>query len=232
MRHPDTRACLSKRAVAAARLSLVAYLLWLCCNVQAAASNPCGELHDGHYGPYDYRTQKAPLRIVESSHFGPSIEALIGSEWNLAGNLNYTLKSAPNHHRALHALVRFGEKFRSTQTEHLEFSIECYFDRAIRFRPDDRIVRSLYARYLGKLGRKQAAIEQLQAATILAEDDGFSHYNIGLVYAELGEYDRAAEQARRAQALGFERPELIEQLKRANRWPAADPAAPASAASR
>lgn len=174
----------------------------------------CGEIYTRHYGPYDYRTERDRLRIVEEAHFSPQIQALAGSEWDLAGNLNYTLKSAPNHHRALVAVVRFGEKFKSEQTEHLEFPIECYFNRALRFRPDDTVVRALYAQYLGKRGRKADAIQQLDAAIPLAVENPLSQYNIGLVFFELKEYQRALQQAQRAREMGFERPELMEQLRK------------------
>lgn len=183
------------------------------------SNNPCGPLRGGFYGPYDYRTDRDKLHVVEEFHFTPEVEALIrGRSGYLGGDLSYTLRSFPNHHRALMAVVRFEEKMKTTRPEALEYPVECYFERAIRFREDDTVVRCLYAQYLGKRKRPQEALQQLEVAVTHAEDNPFSHYNIGLIFFELGQYDRALQQAHKAKALGFERTELADMLKRVNKW--------------
>jgi tetratricopeptide (TPR) repeat protein len=153
---------------------------------------------------------------VEIHHFGPEIEALVkGGSGGLGGDLSYVLRNIPNHHRALVSLMRYGDRWKDYN---LEYSVECYFDRALRFRPDDTVVRALYAQYLGRKNRRTEAVEQLDAAVRYAKDNGFSHYNLGLIYLELGQFDKALAQAHRAGELGFERPELMNQLKRAGKW--------------
>jgi tetratricopeptide (TPR) repeat protein len=83
---------------------------------------------------------------------------------------------------------------------------------------DDVIARLLYVNYLVKRGRRDDAIAQLTVAKGFAGDSGFTHYNIGLQYLEIGEFALALEQANRAAALGFERPELWAGLRAAGRW--------------
>lgn len=197
-----------------------------------AATSGCGPLRNA-YGPFDYASERnGKLQIVEEFHFTPEVEALLrGRSGNLGSDLDYTLRASPNHHRALLSLSRYGERLKSPQPPGMQYSIDCYFDRAIRFRPDDTVVRALYAQHLGRVGRTGEALQQLEQAVGRAKDNGISQYNIGLVYFELKEYDRAVAQAHAAMSLGYTRPELADMLKRVNKWrePAAAPPPPTPA---
>jgi len=185
---------------------------------QSAASSACGELRNP-YGPFDYRKDKDKLAVVENSHFTPEVEALVrGVSGPIGAELNYSLRAFPNHPRILVALTRFGEKMKNPQPEGLQFTIECYFDRALRFVPDDTTARLLYAQYLVKQGRNVDAAAQLEQTSRIAGDNGFTHYNIGLLYAEMKQYDQALAKAHKARDLGFERPELKSTLERAGKW--------------
>jgi tetratricopeptide (TPR) repeat protein len=197
----------------------------------------CGSL-DNAYGPYDYRTAKARLPIVERHHFTPQVEALIrGNTGSLGSDLDYTLRAFPNHHRALIALMRASEKARSPQPYGLPRPVECYFDRALRFRPEDALTRMIYARFLVDKERAAEARQQLEAAKRAAGDNGFSQYNIGLIYLDLKDYPQALAQAHKAAALGFTQTGLKDKLKALGKWdekalptPAAQPSAPAASA--
>jgi hypothetical protein len=212
---------------------------------QELAPTNCGELTNG-YGPYDYRTDRDKLGIVEGAHFTPEVEMLIrGKGGYLEGDIDYTLRAFPNHHRALVAMMRLGERMKVNKLPRANYEVECYFIRATRFRRDDGIVRMLYAGYLGKRQRVAEAAHQLEIAKNTAGDNPFTHYNIGMVYMDLNDTEHAMEQARIAMELGFPRTELADRLKKAGKWvePAADkasapgagtaaaPSAPASAAS-
>lgn len=186
-----------------------------------AQFSACGSLANA-YGPYDYRKDKDKLQIVERAHFSPQQEMLIRgrstSATSLGGNIDYTLRASPNHHRALLAMARLGARMKLTQVPGADYSVECYFVRATQFAPDDHIVRLLYAHYLGEQGRKDEGLRQIHQARLLAGDDPFTHYNIGMTYAELGAYDAALEQAHRAIALGFTQTGLKERLQQAGHW--------------
>lgn len=196
----------------------------------------CGPIANA-YGPFDYRHDRfvptpgdqmshpAKIQLVESHHFTPQVEALIrGQEGTLAGDLDYTLRVFPNHHRALAALMRLWERTKSPQPGDLPRPVECYFERAVRFQPDDTTARLLYATFLHKDKRKREALEQLDRARFHAGDNGFTHYNIGLVCLDVGEPDQALIQAHRAMSLGFERTALKDRLVALGRW--RDPAMP------
>ncbi|MCK7493606.1 MAG: hypothetical protein MZW92_21425 [Comamonadaceae bacterium] len=95
------------------------------------------------------------------------------------------------------------------------FTVDCYYQRAVRYAPDDTVARALYAQFLAKQGRKDAAVQQLVLATEHAGDNPLSHFNIGLVLLDVGEYDRAVVSARRARDLGYPRTELVDLAARA-----------------
>lgn len=218
---PDTRLRARSLTKVVARLTLCATAamgIHGLAQAQAAGAPACGELGAG-YGPFDYRVVRGhALEIVEKAHFTQRIEMLVKGERVLGDDLSYTLHVFPNHHRALIAMTKLSEREKTSKPEKSSYTVECWFDRAVRFRPDDTVVRVLFAQFLSKQSRKDQAIQQLEAATQQAADNAFSHYNIGLMYFEIKEFDRALVQAHKAQALGFTRHELADRLKRENRW--------------
>lgn len=213
--------CVQHPLGAATRLLAVLLAAAPLATVALAQSNfsSCGSL-DNPYGPFDYRVQKGKLNIVEQYHFTPNVESLVSgkSSIHVGGDLDYTLRASPNHHRALIAMMRLGEKLKTPQPQGLGYSVECYFERALRFRPDDSIARMIYATYLFKNSREPEAVRQLALASESAGDNPFTHYNIGLIYLDLKKYDQALAQAHKAYGLGFVQPVLREQLKKLGKW--------------
>ncbi len=211
-----------------ARLCTLTIALLACGGAWAA--DGCGSLAN-HYGPYDYRTERTgKLQIVEHYHFDAGVEALIkGESGYIGGDLNYVLMTSPNHHRALLAMMRYAERNKTDLAPNMTYTVDCYFDRAMRFQPDDTVPREMYADYLRRHGRLDDARKELQAAAYYASDNALSHYNIGLIYFELKDYDKALAQAQTAAQLGYARPELRKMLEGVGEWKDPPPAAAASA---
>lgn len=136
----------------------------------------------------------------------------------MAKDVAYTLIVFPNHHRALLTMEQLSEKYKADPPPGTKLPVECYYDRAVRYQPNDTVARSLYAQFLGKRNRKQEAIAQLDIALTHAKDNPVSHYNIGLLFLDLGEHERALEQARRAIDLGNPQTGLKDRLQAAGRW--------------
>jgi tetratricopeptide (TPR) repeat protein len=152
----------------------------------------------------------------------------------MAQDIGYTLQVFPNHPRALLTMERAGDRFRRDPPPGANFTVECWYLRAVRYRPDDTVARGLYAQFLGRRKRIPEAVRQLDQAAEIAKDNALSLFSIGLVFVELGLHDKALPLAHRVQAMGYPRQELINALKAAGRWSepsAAAAAAPASAAS-
>ena len=209
-----------------------------CCAASASswAQSGCGPLQNA-FGPFDYRIEKGnSLHLVESAHFTAPVEALIkGNAGYLGQDLDYTLRAFPNHHRALMSMMRYWEKTKSPQPSDLRYSIECYFQRALQFKPDDTTARLIYATLLGKQSRQAEAVQQVDTAEKYAKDNAFTHYNVGLVYFDLKQYDKSLAQAHIASEMGFSQTGLRDQLQAIGKWkepspkPTSDPAAPAAA---
>jgi uncharacterized protein (TIGR02996 family) len=185
------------------------------------------------FGPYDYRTDRGqPLYLVESAHFTAEVEQLIrGLTGPLGQELDYTLRAFPNHHRALISVMRYGKKMKSPQPPNLRYPVECYFERAIRFRPDDTTAKMIYATFLFDNARPAEGDQQLEQVDRLAADNGFAHYNSGLIYFEHKQFDKALIQAQKALALGFPRTDLRDKLTSVGKWVPASAAASAPAPS-
>lgn len=202
------------------RIALSALILGLGASESILAQpNSCRQLPKVGYGPFDYRTQRKMGELVEQYHFTPQVEALIGGATGHIGqDLEYTLDRIPNHHRALTSLMRLAARDKRVQIPHMNHRVDCYFERALVFASDDTITRTLYALHLSGTARRDEAIRQLDVASEHAGDNPFSHFSIGLVYFDVKAYDKAAERAVRARALGLPRSELIDRLKEVGRW--------------
>ena len=190
----------------------------------------CGSL-ENHYGPYDFRTDKPMLPIVERAHFTPAVEALIRGTTSALGpgdDLNYTLTAFPNHHRALVSVMNYGERQKTTRPRDLPLNVECYFDRAVRFRPDDSVARMIYATFLVKNKREADANKQLEQVALAARDNAFTFYNMGLIYFDMKNYGKALELAHKAYGLGVGPTDLRDQLKKVGKWVEAEPKAQAA----
>ena len=190
---------------------------------QDDASN-CGELRMGS----DYRTSsKQALHIVESYHFTPEVEALIRgkSSMDIATDLSYTLVAFPNHHRALMSMMLFGQKLKTPQPPKAQFSVECYFKRALRFRPDDTTARMMYASFLSSQARATEASHELAQVGKVAGNNAFTYYNLGQIYFDLKDYEKALENAHKAYGYGLTLTGLQDRLTRAGHWRAAGVAA-------
>lgn len=211
--------------------SLFLGILLSCCSVQALAqADPTGcllNLSKGH----DYRPERfVPdgtysydllLKLVEDAHFTANVQMLRSSQ-NGTGkpgpDLAYTLRVYPNHHRALLAMVALGEKERSPQPAGSEYTVECWFARAIAFAPDDDIVRMIYAQYLIKGKRNEEAQAQLDLVGGRAGDNAFTHNNLGLLYFDMKNYEKALFHSHKAFELGLRIPTLRDKLKSVGKW--------------
>jgi len=182
----------------------------------------CGIIRGYHYGPFDY-LERANLNhhlyIVEVAHFTREVEKLIGTKRGVGADLSYTLQAWPNHHRALASLAKFAIREKTVgPLPGMKYPVECYFDRAIRWQLKDSTVRSIYGSYLSKVGRVKDAIEQLEIAIRLQSNNATAHYNLGLLYFDSANYDKAFFHANKAYELNFPLSGLRNKLIKAGKW--------------
>jgi len=183
--------------------------------------SPCGALYTpGQYGPFDYRTATdEQKRLVEGTHFTPGIEALrTPGTTTFGGDISYTLGAFPNHPRALLAMSNLVLKNKVAKATGARWTIDCYFERATRFQPDDPVVRLVFGLHLIRSGQKDAARVQLGIAEEHAIEAGNFHYNLGLAFLDAGDSDRALAHAWQASALGYDLPGLRRRLEKIGKW--------------
>lgn len=182
----------------------------------------CGTLAN-HYGPFDYTNYEhysTKLQIVEAEHFTPNIEALVsGNTTYVLGDIEYTLRTFPNHHRALAAVSKFEFQVEDAQ-EQIEggLSPECFFKRAVAFKPLDGVVRLIYGTYLHKKKKFTAAANQYQKALKINPNSAEVHYNIALLYLDTGKTTLAVEHGHKAYELGYPLPGLKDKLVKQGVW--------------
>ena len=203
----------------ATRLVFVGLVVVSAQPVLAQSMSACGPLQN-HFGPYDYRTNTDKHNLVERYHFTPDVEQLRKGSTapHVGGDISYTLKVFPNHPRALDAMARLSELQKQPIPSGSPYSVDCWFERAMRFRPDDLRVKLVYGLHLLRVGKNQEAVKYFEMAKGGERPDANLYYNLGLAYVKLGKFDAALESAHIAYGLGFPLPGLRNQLVRAGKW--------------
>lgn len=215
---------IGQRSAAFRLVSLWSYVLSMAaamsCGTAAAQdlADGCGRLENA-YGPFDYRTATNP-KLVENYHFTPKVESLRGGNTSSTpgGDLNYTLKVFPNHPRALAAVIRLAERDKTSKPREMEFTVECWLQRAEFFSPDDATVKALYGVYLLRVSRPKEGAAKLEQALAVGPASAEMYYNLGLAYFELGSYDQSLANAHKAYAMGFALPGLRDKLIHSGKW--------------
>ena len=62
---------------------------------------------------------------------------MAGQAGYIGGDLDYILRAFPNHHLALDAMSRLSVKEGTAKPRGAQYTVACYFDRAVRFKADD-----------------------------------------------------------------------------------------------
>lgn len=172
-----------------------------------------------NYGPFDYRTRKDKLPVVENRHFTPKVEQLQKGETtkHAIGDIKYTLVIFPNHHRALYSAVRFSLG-KADSGLHRTYPAECFLQRAMHFSPEDPVPYILYALYLHRSDRLEQALAMYRSAEEMAPHDGNLLYNLGLLFFDTGDYEQSREYALKAYDSGVTLPGLKRKLETVGYW--------------
>lgn len=217
------------RLCAGAGLSLVLV------SYAAAGEIDCGVLKNfNDLGPFDYQDpqNRVPdganpmgmVKRVENVHFQDAMKAVnlkLFSVERLTSEFTYTLRMFPNHPEALYAMSRLeslaGGKLpqKAINVFTPKISADCFFDRAIRFRPEDSAVQLVYGLHLHKRQRYKEALVAYEKAEALGEDSTSLYYNLGLLHTELKNWDKAVGYAQKAYGKGAYFPALRDRIEKA-----------------
>lgn len=213
-------------------LSILASLLPIAANSAPIGHAPwIGESLEGapclgdreNFGPFDYIQRHSlpkELSIVESYHFTPEVEQLIRGHTGASplGDIDYTLRAWPNHHRALYSAVQFRIKTHNKRPILRYPPAECYLQRAILFSPDDAMPHMLFAIMMQRLDHNEQALKEYEKAINIDPTNPQIAYNLALLLVELKQFDKALTYAKDLYGRGFPLPGLMEKLKAAGHW--------------
>ncbi len=194
-------------------------------------NHPCQGSGQG-FGPYDYtnsshKSEKigggndTALTIVDRNHFSPETEAFFKPmTGSFSHDIDYTLRAWPNHHRALLTITRYQIMINkgALHGEALKSPVECYFQRAINFSPNDSGAHSLYANYLSKMGKTEKAKEWYEKALEISPNSSKIAYAYSLFLIDQKQYDTALEYAHKAYQNGKPPAGLKNKLKQLGAW--------------
>jgi tetratricopeptide (TPR) repeat protein len=190
-------------------------------------------------GPYDYfevRDPSSPLFVegklgLETGlHLDKGLKDMAPEPIDqpsfqvAAAEFDFMLRYFPNHPDALKALVdlyqkkRRADRWRTGTLRSAYPPPECYFQRAIAFRPKQPHIYLLFGLYLQQVSLLEKAIQQYAAAENLNPNNAELQYNLGLCYFELKDYSAAAAHAKLAYGLGYPLPGLRLKLEKIGMW--------------
>jgi len=174
--------------------------------------------------PQDYRSATAHWKgMVEGAHFESHYEAYLAGfmlvqgahkhgEYVTAG-FEYTLWGFPNHPRALAAIEQLSYRDHKTdQLPKMQFKVWCYFQRAVKWYPDDPMPHAIYAYYLARRDRRSEALFEIWRAEQLDPGTVDVSLYLAFAYIKLNEFEKAAVYAKKAYAQGYPLPWLRQRL--------------------
>lgn len=189
------------------KFNILATLLSLILFATSAVAN-AGE-------PYNYYVP-APDRLlenVEKYHLQLGIDKLRAGQYEYAwSEFAFMLHYFPNHPIALQYISEI-----SMQTEQHE-KAKRYFERAIKLYPQESATYALYGIFMHKIAAFELAISYYQQAIALDDTPAEYHYNLGLSYLALDQYEQANQAAQKAYHLGYPLLGLKNQLVAKGAW--------------
>lgn len=183
----------------------------------------CGNPFNVPHRLWDYtdaadRRNPQGIPLIERNHF--NLDVQMGrrgqTAYDVKKDLDFILRHVPNHHRALHVLMKHHLRFRPDVPQYS--SPLCYLERAKMFRPQDSAVRMLMGIYYAQTENDQQALEEYREGLRLDPDSVELHYNLGLLLADIGQLEQANMHAVRAYQLGWQLPGLKRKLIRLKAW--------------
>jgi len=151
-----------------------------------------------------------------NNHLRSGRERLASGDYNAAkGEFEFVLNFFPNDPQALSGLSEVCAKWKSAVCDN---AIGERFQRAIARNPGAAQSYVVQAMYFHRINKLDAAVKAYKQAIELAPDSVNAHYNLGLAYADLKQFDLANQHAQKSYAGGVTLPGLRTRLQNAGKW--------------
>ncbi len=169
-----------------------------------------------NYGePFNYYVP-APSKLlenVEKYHLNQGIDKVKQGKYEYAwSEFAFILHYFPNHPKALELVGDLSIQMEGTERA------ERYFETALRLFPNESETHALHGVFLHKLEKFEEAVNAYQKAIALNDKVIDYHYNLGLSYFALKDYNKANTQASIAYGKGYPLPGLQNKLEAVNAW--------------
>ena len=173
------------------------------------------KLNRDYYNPGTGLIERADWESAHQFHLQPAFDAMKRGNWKSAhDNLEFILRVFPNSPQALNGISELCVlKWKSPQCD-----ADSWFDKAVDVNPSIATTWVLYGIHLQRKKVPAEAVEKFKHALELRPDDINGHYNLGLAYFDLKNYEKANEEAQVSYALGAPLPGLRDMLKRVGAW--------------
>jgi tetratricopeptide (TPR) repeat protein len=199
------RACVRSRLITIIGIALL------------ASAHPL-EVHGAdrdYYNPGTGTDEVADWRNAHQFHLQPALDDMKRGAWGSArNNLEFILRHFPNSPQALNGISELCTvRWKSAQCD-----ADSWMERAAAINPSIATTWVIYGIHLQRKRLHREAVDKFAHALELNPDNLNAHYNLGLAYFDLKEYDKANEQAQISYSLGAPLPGLRDMLKRAGAW--------------
>ena len=171
----------------------------------------------------DYRLKDSTQALqwsvadIKNNHLDPAMRRMSAGDYSrsVIADLDFMLRGWPNHAPALEALVRYdlsgGKRY--------EFkSVECYFSLAKSFASDDIVVRLQEGYYYWRKKQWKPAESAYREALRIDPQSPDANYNLGLLFAERGDYRASMAHAAVAYRQGYPLMGLRRKLEKLGAW--------------
>lgn len=169
-----------------------------------------------YYAPRTTGAEKEHLSVVTSYHLAPGQRDLANGRYHSAvGHAEFILNHFTNHPQALSLLSEACLKWKDPKCD---ATAEGRFQKAIARNPDAAPTYVVYAIHLHRKEHLKEAVEAYRRALELAPESVNAHYNLGLAYIDLKQYDLANQHAQKSYQLGAFLPGLRTRLEKLGKW--------------
>jgi tetratricopeptide (TPR) repeat protein len=180
-----------------------------------------------HYGPFNFydnsKARNRALELVESAHYSTAMIMLKrgSTTTHISGDLDYTLAVFPNHPGGLDLASRLDKAVRTGargKWDKLKRSLDCYFMRALTIAPDIGETYYIWGVHYQRNDKFNESLKKYLRAEELGESSAGFYYNLGLLYVDLKDYDKAKGYAEKAYERGYPLEGLRSKLEKAGAW--------------
>ena len=180
------------------------------------------------FQPVDYylarATNSGPLQIAENLHLKKAELHMVAGTTASGRNRTFEYESAykeskfilgqfPNHPQALLVAIDACSKWGSPLC-----TVDDLLQTALEINPKAAGTYVIQGIYSHRQQRYAEAIQSFKTALEIDPSSINAHYNLGLTYFEIKQYDRANDEAQQAYALGAPLSGLRLKLERAGKW--------------